>query len=236
MKKTIAPILLLCALGIGSEVYSQQRSDIRWKEFKRLGADSTEIEFTDTIKINTTDQVTFDLLKNGLALRKQVEEGKLDFGNSVFEVVSLDKDEMRFKSGNHIHILNRDFMNMAHADAPAKMNELKLPTETIQEFSFTGLTGKWKTYKRVNRNGNKVTIPQNQLLNKIEIAEDPIMQIFHSKNNYEPYLILKSKENGKLLFVNSEGNEVELKVFRMDAEEIVLEDAHEMVYYFIKYD
>ncbi len=228
-------VLTLCTLTTLQSASAQEYSPNRWKETTRYNPFDQEVDYTDTVFLNTFDRQTIDLVIGGYAYRGTVEGDSLDVKKRTFEVVKNDPEEIRLKFRKLTHIFTREPKGTAGADAEAFAAQNKVPDVPVKKINSKHLYGTWLVYKKTLREGVTADVHKIQYLKKLEIfrkAHKGAKGRLTSASNLE--MPLKGWKGGALKFLTTLQQPRSLSVLKQSPAELLLEDENKVVYFLKK--
>lgn len=235
MEKTIFLIACFLMLNIHLQAQEPPRHEFRWKEVHRLNSEQYKVKFDDTMVIHTHDGVKFSLLRNGLLVRAEAKEGKLDFVYNRFKVIKNEPEEIILYEPPYYHIFHRDLVNMEHADAPSRMAAMKAPEQSVLDFSTLGFEGHWRPYKK-ERVPGMAELPKEEFMRDLIIGNDSLQLFLWDDPTNEPSFGYCEIKGGHLVFSdkNQEKQRI-LEIRKAEGNEIILADELGMIYFLRKF-
>ncbi len=228
-------LLLLLSLSF-FQLDAQQLATERWKEItRRTLKGSKEVSFEDTLYLQRPNQQEILLRKGAFMYKGKVDKKKLDMGYITYSIVKDNDEEIQIQDNDYIHVFKKDQKDQSASDAAAKQKEIDLPAEPVKDINYTLLAGEWEAYKRTGKNGPLLKIDYQTLIKTLVFSSEP-------KDGYYGYITtnfiggnvlysIKGKEGSNLLTDNNIHKEARIKVWKLDDQELILEDENGILYY-----
>lgn len=223
---------------VGLTLQAQEYSPNRWIEIQRLDAnDNKEIAYSDTLFINYSGSDEMKIRKSGYAYNGKIVHNTLNIGALQYKILNNNNNEIRLSKDNVVHVFNRMLLDKSAVDAPTKFKDNKLPTEVVASIDWPLLIGEWEAYKRVSRSGPMPKIDFKLLIKKAvfyELVENEAKGVFYTttKENYL-YSVINT-EKGTLNTITLDGTSINLKVFKADGKELIVEGHYGVLYFMRK--
>ena len=231
--KSTAVLLTLLAF---KPARAQEYSPNRWKETQRFNLRDEPVQYTDTVFVNTTDRRVIDVVIGGYAYKGTINQDSLDIGSRTFHVVKNEADELRLKFDKLTHVFTRELKGMEGADAGEFAEKNRIPDQPLAKINQKQLYGSWLVYKKVIRENVAADVKNIPYFKKLEVYK-PV------KKGNKGFLILASNiawkitgiQGGEINVSNTLGQPVVVRVLRQTENELLLEDASNVVYFLKKY-
>lgn len=231
LRKILIGCLLLC------NVYANAQDaplTNRWKETQRLNLKEKSVTYTDTLHILKIEKNEVSLRDNGFLYKAKIEKDKLDFLYRSFKIVKNNDKEIRLKDEEYIYVFSREAKDMSAADAPSGATRLAIPSTPVNNLNLEEIEGKWKAYKRENRNGpsNQISVKKMITSFSFDSSDSEVVLNGNESNAFK----LVSEPNGVLKLTNQEAQVRTFIVWKLDSDELILEDEDNIVYFLKKFD
>lgn len=232
LKSTAVLLTLLAFNPAGAQEYSPNR----WKETQRFNLRDEPVQYTDTVFINTTDRQVIDVVIGGYAYKGTVNQDSLYIGSRTFHVVKNEADELRLKFDKLTHVFTRELKGMEGADAGEFAEKNRIPDQPLSKINQKQLYGSWLVYKKVIRENVAADVKNITYFKKLEVYK-PV------KKGNKGFLILASNiawkitgiQGGEINVNNTLGQPVAVRVLRQSENELLLEDASNVIYFLKKH-
>jgi hypothetical protein len=227
---------VLMTLFVFNTAGAQEYSPNRWKETRRFNLRDEPVQYTDTVFVNTTDRQVIDVVIGGYAYKGTINQDSLNIGSRTFHVVKNEEDELRLKFDKLIHVFSRELKGMEGADAPEFAEKNRIPDLPLTAINQKQLYGSWLVYKKVIRENVAADVKNIPYFKKLEVYK-PI------KKGNKGFLVLASNiawkitgiKGGDIMVNNTLGQPVVVRVLRQSENELLLEDAGNVVYFLKKH-
>ena len=233
MKPITALVMLLSFLPYTSE--GQEYSPNRWKETSRINEKEELLNYTDTVFMLTTDRNLFDIVIGGYAYRGTVDGDSLNVKKRTFQVMLNEPEEIRLRFKNLTHIFTRELRNYTASDAEDFASKNKIPDVPAKKINLKQLNGTWLVYKKQLREGAETDIKTIPYIKKLDIYRQVKKG---AKGNLvtATNLAMKVKDikGSSIRYINTFNQAHSLKILKQTANEILLEDEHQMIYFLKK--
>ncbi len=236
MMQRFLPVLAFCAILPFGAAQAQEYSPNRWKETSRLNPFDQEVDYTDTIFLNTTDRNIIDIIIGGYAYHGVIDGDSLDVKKRTFEVVKNEPGEIRLKFRKLTHIFTRELKGSAAADADAVAAQNAIPSGPVKKINMKQLYGTWKVYKKVPREGTSVDIQKVQYIKMLQVfrkAEKGKKGSLTSSSNL--VMSIKGYKGPEIQYLTTLNQPKSLKVLKQSTTELLVEDENSIIYFLKKW-
>jgi hypothetical protein len=233
MKAFIALIGVVCLLTY--QLKAQEYSPNRWKETNRLNEKEELQNYKDTVFMLTTDRNLFDIVIGGYAYRGTIDGDSLDVKKRTFHVIQNEPEEIRLRFKNLTHIFTREPKSYIGSDAEDFASKNKIPDVPAKKINAKKLNGTWLVYKKQLREGAETDIKTINYLKKLEIYRQ-VKKGAKGSLVTATNLAMKVKDikGSSIRYINTFNQAHSLKILRQTANEILLEDEYQMIYFLKK--
>lgn len=228
-------LLILCTACSCGRLCAQETLSDRWKETQRLDLKKKAVAYTDTLRISGITKDEMNIRKGAFQYKGKIENDVLDLGYLTYGIMKNNQTEVQLRDEEFIHIFTREKKDMSAADASAGKANIDLPAAPVREISPEMLKGDWEAYKRSNRSGPVAKVDYKTLIKTLSFSPQKTKDyygaittdfiggnaLYHIKDTKAPALLLEDKDK----------KEHTVKVWRLTAEELVIEDEAGVVYY-----
>ena len=231
LQSTAVLLTLLACIPADAQEYSPNR----WKETQRINLNDEAVHYTDTVFVNTTDRQVIDVVIGGYAYKGTVNGDSLNIGSRTFHVVKNEADELRLKFGKLTHVFTRELRGTEGADALAFAEKNRIPDLPVAKINLKQLYGSWLVYKKNIRENVEADVKNIPYFKKLDIYKT-------TSKGSKGHLVLASNiawkvkeiKGGTITVMTTLAQPVTVKVLRQTANELLLEDAYNVVYFLKK--
>ncbi len=172
------------------------------------------------------------MLKGSFVYNGVVTNDLLDMGYQQFQIIKLSGDEIKIGDDDYIHVLKPFTIASVSAQITEDLKTMSFPSEPVTSMDTALLKGIWEPYKKERKKGTIGKINYKALLKKIDFDNKSLNQIIGVAfiGNNISYQIMEMK-NGKFTAKESNGNTHLFTIWRINTEEIILEDEDGMIYF-----
>ena len=233
MKTFTVLIMLLCFLTNISQ--AQEYSPNRWKETSRINEKEEQLNYTDTVFMLTTDRNLFDIVIGGYAYRGTVDGDSLNVKKRTFQIMLNEPEEVRLRFKNLTHIFTRELKNYTAADAESFASKNKIPDAPAKKINLKQLNGTWLVYKKQLREGVEADIKTIMYIKRLDIYRQ-VKKGAKGSLVTTTNLAMKVKhiKGSSIRYINTFNQAHSLKILKQTANEILLEDEHQVIYFLKK--
>jgi hypothetical protein len=224
-------IIFTASLFLSSGLYLNAQGQLsdRWKETQRLDLDKKPVTYTDTMRLLDVNKESMSLRKGSFLYKGTISNDLLDFGHLSFGIMKNNKEEIRLRNEEFIHVFSREAKDMSAADAAAKKEAIDLPARPVDRIELSDLYGVWEVYKRQGRNGPLPKIDYHTLITRLSLSQGN-GTLGTASAGGQQYQVRETKSSD-LILVDKDQKEHSLKVWRLSKEELVIEDENGIIYY-----
>jgi hypothetical protein len=213
----------------------QEYSPNRWKETSRVNEKNELLNYTDTVFMLTTDRNLFDIVIGGYAYRGTIDGDSLNVKKRTFQVIQNEQEEIRLRFKNLTHIFTPELKGHIASDAEDFAKKNKIPDAPAKKINGKQLNGTWLVYKKQLREGAETDIKTVQYIKKLDIYRQ-VKKGAKGSLVTAANLAMKVKDikGSSIRYINSFNQTHSLKILKQTANEILLEDEHQMIYFLKK--
>lgn len=146
-----------------------------------------------------------------------------------------EPEEVRLRFKNLTHIFTRELKNYTASDAESFASKNKIPDAPARKINSKQLNGTWLVYKKQLREGAETDIKTIMYIKRLDIYRQV-------KKGAKGSLVtatnlamkVKSIKGSSIRYINTFNQAHSLKILKQTANEILLEDEHQMIYFLKK--
>lgn len=230
------PAIALLLIGtITTQLHAQGPLSDRWKETRRQDLKKKEVSFSDTLRLSEVGKESMLLRKGAFQYKGAINNDVLDLGYTNLHIIKNNKEEIQLGDEDYIHIFTRESKDMSAADAAVKKAGIDLPSAPVEKIDHELLKGTWEAYKRSGRNGPLEKIDYATLIKtlsfELQKPEDYYGTITAGASADTPLYSIKDTKGSDLITDGRDKKEHRIKVWRLTADELVIEDESGILYY-----
>jgi hypothetical protein len=223
--------LLSFLLLISASILCAQPPAERWKEVQRLNLKKKEQSYTDTMHLVV--QGADINIRRGAFMYKGARAGRvLDMGYTSYGIVKDKDDELQLRDDDYIHVFRKELSQQTQPDPPAP----DLPATPVSSIDTALLKGTWEAYKRSARKGPLDKVSYATLLKTMEYNTRKNEQGNFGAlyNNYiggKAVAYIRGTRAASILAKDEEGRDIQFQVWKLSADELIIEDSDGILYY-----
>lgn len=228
------PVLIFCLLSLTvlPSLHAQNTASDRWKETKRLDLKQKPVTYTDTLRLSDITKESLNMRKGAFQYKGSIQNDLLDMGYLTFGIDKHTKDEIRLRDEEFIHIFTRETKDLSAADAAAGKEAIDLPAQPVSAIDTALLQGNWEVYKRKGKNGPLPGIDYSTLIKGLKVDKGAAgLGTVSGGQGPGPLYTIKKTEAPDLVVTDAGQKEHRIKVWRLSATELVLEDENGILYF-----
>jgi hypothetical protein len=232
MKRIIFAVAIIATCSIS---YAQETLSDRWKETKRTDLSNKAVAYTDTLRLSDVSKDGMNIRRGAFQYKGQISNDLFEVGDLQFGIMKNDMNEIQLRDEEFIHIFTREKKDMSAADAVARKANIDLPAMPVEAIDKNLLNGNWEAYKRGSRTGPLSKVDYKSLIKTLSFdMQKPGDYYGTFTTNFiggEALYSIKDIKASDLVADDKNKKEHLIKVWRLTAEELVIEDENGIVYY-----
>lgn len=225
-------ILATLLIVISFTATAQKTYPGRWIETQRTTREGTTVAYKDSMRLIQVTSDSLKMMKGSFAYNGLITNDLLDMGYQQFQIIKLSTDEIKIGDDDYIHILKPVITTNASPQVNKEINAMTFPSEQVKAINKDLLKGVWEPYKKERKKGANGKINYQSLLKKLDFNTTSAqaaygIAVVGNNNRYN----ITDIANGNFTTKDEQGNKHILIVWRLNADEIIIEDEDGMIYY-----
>jgi hypothetical protein len=221
-------------ISAGTMLHAQENLSDRWKETGRLDLSGKPVTYTDTLRLLHVTKETMEIRKGSFAYKGEIMNDVVQVGDMMYGLMKNDPKEIHLRDEEFTHVFTREVKDMTASDAAVSKLNVDLPSSPVTSIDKNLLKGKWEAYKRSNRNG-PAKVDYKTLIKTLTWNDQKNGDYYGAATidfvGGNTVYYLKDAQAGNIIAEDKDKKEQKLKVWRLTADELVIEDGAGLVYY-----
>lgn len=216
-------------------LHAQENLSDRWKETQRLDLSGKAVTYTDTLRLLHVTKEKMDIRKGSFSYTGLISNDVVQVGDMMYGLMKNEPKEIQLRDEEFTHVFSREVKDMTASDAAASKVNIDLPATPVASIDRNLLKGTWEAYKRNSRTGPLTKVDYKNLIKTLAWNDQKNGEYYGSATvDYiggNALYYLKDTQAGNIIAEDKDKKEQKLKVWRLTADELVIEDGAGLVYY-----
>jgi hypothetical protein len=215
--------------------FAQQHLSDRWKEVQRLDLKNKPVAYSDTMRLLGVTKDGMGIRKGSFVYKGQINNDVLDVSGVIYGILKNDENEIRLRDEEFIYVFAREAKDMSAADAVESKTRLDLPASPVAAVDKNILKGDWEAYKRTSRKGPMDKVNYKTLIKTLSFRNEKTGNYYGSVTTDfvggASLYFIKDTGGSDIITEDKDQKQHLLKVWRLTADELVVEDETGIIYF-----